>query len=183
MMQARDFEPRLFVKKLLNVFVDICLLRAAPQDLPASTFLLFVTAVLGVITGTVTIVETFGGVANAFMAQLIDLGLLVLFLKLGLSYRNLTSRFLQSATALFGSGFLVNLVAMPLQLLIDGDPSASLLSEIGVLLYVFLMVWAIVIVAHVFRHTFELRFLGGTVLAIGYFLFLNLVIQVLFPVG
>jgi hypothetical protein len=183
MMQATDFEPRLFVKKLLNVFVDICLLRAAPQDLPASTFLLFVTIVLGVITGTITLVETLGGVGNAFMAQLADLGLLVLFLKLGLTYRNLSSRFLQSATALFGCGFLVNLVAMPLQLLIGEDPSASVLAELGVLLYVFLMVWAIVIVAHVFRHTFELRFLGGTILAIGYFLFLNLVVQVLFPVG
>ncbi|MET0013918.1 MAG: hypothetical protein ABW088_09725 [Sedimenticola sp.] len=171
------------MKRLLNVFIDICLLRAGPQDLPASGFLMLWTAVLGLITGTIVIVGDFGGPANALMAQLMDLVLVVVLLRIGLEFTGLQARFVQSATALFGTGVMVNLVSMPLQLMIGEDPAASPLGQIGVLLFLFLAVWAIVIIAHILRYTFQITFLGGSALAILYFFLINGLVQALFLGG
>jgi hypothetical protein len=173
----------IFVNKLVNAFVDICLLRAGPQDLPASGFLLVLTAVLGVITGTVVLYDSFGDAGQALMAQLLDLAFMLLFLRLGLSYRRKEARLLQSATAVFGSGVVMNLVSMPVQLLIGNDPAGSVLGELGVLLYLFLLVWVIVVIAHILRHAFEIKFVAGSLLAIGYFLLINWLVQLFFPVA
>jgi hypothetical protein len=171
------------VGKLLNIFVDICLLRAGPQDLPASGFLLVVTALLGLLTGALVIVESFGSVFYALLAQLLDLLLLVSLLRTGLAYRGLATRFPQAATALFGSSALINLVTMPVQLLIGEDPSASLGGELGVLFYLFLLVWALVVIGHIVRHSFDIRFSGGILIALAYFLLINWLVQIFFPVA
>lgn len=77
------------MKRLLNVFVDICLLRAGPQDLPASGFLMLWAAVLGLVTGTISIVDDIGGPINALLAQLMDLVLLMVLLRLGLEFKGM----------------------------------------------------------------------------------------------
>jgi len=59
------------VGKLLNVFFDICLLRAGPQVLPASSFLLMATAILGLVTGTMVVADAFGDPFSGFLAQLL----------------------------------------------------------------------------------------------------------------
>ncbi|MES9965275.1 MAG: hypothetical protein ABW116_17240 [Candidatus Sedimenticola sp. 20ELBAFRAG] len=171
------------MKKLLNVFIDICLLRAAPQDLPASGFLMLWAAALGLVTGTVVIVDDFGGPANALLAQLMDLALMMSLLRLGLVLSGKGARFVQSATALFGTGIVVNLVSMPLLLMMGDDPAASPLGGLGVLLFMFLAVWAIVIIAHILRHAFEITFLGGSTIAILYFFLINGLVQALFLGG
>ncbi len=169
--------------KLLNIFVDICLLRAGPQDLPTSRFLAVIAALLGLLTGALVIVESFGSVLYALFAQLLDLLLLLTLLRIGLVYRRLGARFLQVATALFGSSALINLVTMPLQLLIGEDPSTTLGGELGVLLYLFLLVWALVVIGHILRHAFDIRFSGGILVALVYFLMINWLVQIFFPVA
>lgn len=171
------------VGKLLNIFVDICLLRAGPQDLPASRFLLGVAILLGLLTGALLIVDSFGSVFSALLAQILDLLLLMALIRFGLAYRGLAPRFLQVATALFGSSALINLVTMPVQLLIGEDPSASLAGELGVLLYLFLLVWALVVIGHILRHAFDIRFGGGILIALAYFLLINWLVQTFFPVA
>lgn len=171
------------VNKLINVFVNICLLRAGPQDLPASSFLMLLTAVLGLMTGTVVLGSAFNNPFEALLAQLMDLIFLVLFLRLGLTYKRIEARFLQSATALFGCGVLINIAIMPVQLMMGGDPAASALGQVGVLFFLLLSVWTLVVIAHVFRHTFETNFLAGSMLAIGYFIFINWLVQLFFTVS
>jgi hypothetical protein len=168
--------------RLLNIFVDICLLRAGPQDLPASGFLLILSILLALFTGALVIVESFGSVFNALLAQSMDLLLLMALLRIGLTYRRLGARFLQLATALFGSSALINLVTMPVQLLIAEDASASLGGELGVLLYLFLLVWALVVIGHILAQGFEIRFGGGILIALVYFLMINWLVQIVFPV-
>lgn len=171
------------MKKLLNLFVDICLLRATPQDLPASAFLFLLTAVFGLISGTIVIVGSVGALVPALLAQFFDLALLALMLRLGLFLLKKQQRFFQSATALFGSGVLINLITMPLQLLMGSDPADSLIGELGVLFYLVLMIWSLVIIAHILRHSFDIRFGRGLMLAIGYFLLINWLVQGLFQTG
>jgi len=167
--------------RLLNLLVDIALLRAGPQALPASQFLLLLTALLGLVTGTVVIVGAMGGPVQALLAQLLDLGLLLGLLYMATTLSGRSGRFLQAATALLGTGVLINLITMPLQLLIGDDPNQSSFGGLAVLLYLLLIPWTLLILAHVLRHTFEMRLGGGMLIALGYFLLVNWLVQLLFP--
>lgn len=169
--------------RLLNVFVDICLLRAGPQDLPVSGFLVVMTALLSLLTGTLVIVGTFGSLGTALAAQILDILLLLGLLRLVLQITGKSARLPQAASAMFGSGALINLVTMPIQLLDPGDPSASGASELSGLFYLFLIIWALVIVGHIIRHTLEIRMVSGIVLALAYFLVVNYIVQSLFTVA
>ncbi|MES9880531.1 MAG: hypothetical protein ABW185_06565 [Sedimenticola sp.] len=171
------------MKKLINLFIDICLLRSAPQDIPTSTFLLAVSVFFGLTTGTLVISDTFGGVVPAFLAQLIDLMMVYMLLHFALRFLGKSERLVQAATALFASGTIINLLSMPLQLLVSSDPDASATVGLGALLYLMLMLWGMLIVAHILRHTFEVRFGHGLLISIGYFLLVNAVVSSLFQVG
>ncbi len=168
--------------RLLNLFVDICLLRAGPEHLPASMFLLLITALLGLLTGTVVIVASFGGVFPALQAQLLDLLLLLGLLRAGLLARGLQARFPQSAAALLGSGVVINLLVMPLQLTIGDDPVSPTIEGLAALLYLALLLWSMVVMGNILRHTFDIRLSTGIVLSLGYFLFINWLVQTLIPV-
>ncbi len=173
-------EKKAAVKKLINLFVDISLLRAAPQDLPAASLLVTLTLLLNLLTGTIVIVGHFGSLIPALLAQLMDLSLLALAVWLLLSYQKHQGRFNQAVTALFGCGVLVNLVAMPIQLMIGDEPKASPVGGLGVLLYIGLMIWGLVIVAHILRHTLATRFGNGMLLSIGYFMIINWLVDLFF---
>ena len=168
--------------RLLNVFVDICLLRAGPQDLPGSAFLLLLTALLSLLTGTIVIVGTFGSLDTALAAQSLDILLLLGLLRLVLQLTGKSARFQQTASALFGSGVLINLVTMPLQLLGPGDPSASTAGEFSGLFYLVIIIWALVIVGHIIRQALEIRMAAGLAIALVYFLAVNYIVQSLFTV-
>ncbi|HXK56931.1 MAG: hypothetical protein KDI74_05210 [Gammaproteobacteria bacterium] len=169
--------------RLLNVFVDICLLRAGPQDLPGSHFLVLLTASLSLLTGTLVIVGTFGSLDTALAAQLLDILLLLGLLRLVLQLTGKSARFPQTASALFGSGVLINLVTMPLQLLGSADSPASSGGGLSGLFYLALVIWALVIVGHIIRHTLEIRIAAGIAIALGYFLIVNYIVQSLFTVA
>ncbi len=145
-------------------------------------FLLVASALIGLATGTVVIAETFGGLANALSAQLLDLLLLLGLLRGGLGILGKEARFLQTGTAMFGTGALINLVTMPIQLLVDSNPSGSFMHDLGALLYIVLIIWAVVILGHILRNAFEIRLWGGILIALNYFLLINWLIQtLLFP--
>ncbi|HHH39477.1 MAG TPA: hypothetical protein ENK50_07875 [Sedimenticola sp.] len=166
--------------RLLNLFVDICLLRAGPQQLPASRFLLLLTLLLSLVTGTLVLVEGFG-LFPALAAQALDLLLLLGLMRAALIVRGMGARFLQAGTALFGSSVLINLLVMPLQLAIGDDPAASGFSELAVLLYLVLLLWSVVVMGHILRHAFEIRLAAGILLSLGYFLLVNWLVQALIP--
>ena len=107
--------------------------------------------------------------------------LLATLLYIGLSIMKLQARFHQSATALFGTGVLINLLFMPLELVMDEDPSLSLMAELASILILFLVIWALVVMAHIIRHTFDIRFSGGMLIAVAYFLLINWVVVGLLP--
>lgn len=166
--------------RLLNLFVDICLLRAGPQDLPASRFLLWLTGVASLITGTLVIIEGLGGVGRALLAQLLDLVLLLVLLRAALTATARGGRFLQTASALFGTGTFINMVTMPLQLTMGDEPLSSPFGGLAAVLYLLMIVWALLVMGHILRHAFEIRLGAANLIALGYFFVINWLIQSLF---
>ena len=151
------------LKALLNYFVDLCLLRAGPQDLASSPPLLILTTLANIAVGVVMIADARGGGFNALAESGFEAGLMLAALYLGLQVRKLLPRFTQTATALMGSGLLLGLLALPLVSWSQRSES----SEAGLLLML-LILWSMVVMGHILRHSFEIRFNLGLGVAVLY---------------
>ncbi len=180
---AHEFYWTKIVNLLLKLFVDICLLRAKPQDVPASSTLLILTVVLAFFSGMVSISSTVHGSTQAVIISLMDVAITLILLSLFLNLMNLSSRLLQSATAMFGSGTIINLVSLPVMGLMNSGPDNPGYQLLGALFYFALLIWSLVVMAHIVRHSFNLNLTGGILIAIGYFLLIKTLIQTFMPAG
>jgi hypothetical protein len=165
------------VLKLLNFFVDLCLLRSAPQDLPASQPLLAAVLAVNALAGILLGVQTWAGAGVALAATVLDIGLLLGLLFIALQLRGVTPRFVQAATALLGAGTLFTLIAMPLQPLL-GAPEEI---EVAALLYLALLIWVQLVYGHVLRHALNLSLVAGVGLALIYTFTSAVLIELFFP--
>lgn len=162
---------------LLKYFWSLCLLRAKPQDAPASHALLTLTFIANLLVGGVLLSGTFGGVARATTAALADNLLLMGFVWLLLRWRGWSPRFVQTVTALLGSGLILGLISFPLQMGIGPDPQQNQVAVWVGLFLLLLLVWIHLVMGHIFRHTFELPFGGGVLLAVVFNIFSTMLIQ------
>jgi hypothetical protein len=139
--------------KLLMFFVDLCRLRSAPQDLPHSLPLLSVTTLVYAFMGfTVSSLEQSFG--YALFATLVDVALFAALAFVSLWITGHTERFIQTFTALTGTGALFNLMGLPLiamlQQVPEGEPSNLSLLLLG------LIIWNIVVIGHILRHALNM---------------------------
>jgi len=100
------------MKLLLIRFIEICLLRAGPQDLPASSVLLVATLAVYSMAGLLlSLLNT--TLAYALLLTIVDMLLLAGLLYLVLLLRTRTTRFVQALTALAGTGAILEMSAWP----------------------------------------------------------------------
>lgn len=171
------------MKLLLLRFIDICLLRAGPQDIPTSSVLMLLS---------ITVYCTVGFFLYLVNADLIHALILTgvdIVLMAGLAYvilwvRMLTTRYVQTLTALAGTGTLLAMIAWPvlywLQLPAAGpNPEPSLLSPILWIWWAWLL-WNLVVVGHILRHALSTTFFVGALLSLSYFFISYSVNRVLF---
>jgi len=168
--------------RLLQRVFDICLLRAGPQDLPASRFLL----VLGVLA--------YAAVGMVMSTQNLDIGQAVLLVALdgallaGLLFallwaRDLLERYQQTLTALFGTGAILQLAALPIlswqQAGLGDDTISPALMAASLLLWMWLL-WDLIVIGHILRHTLSTRLPIGVLLALAYLFISYSVTRILF---
>ncbi len=171
------------MKLLFNLFTDICLLRAKPQDVPASSTLMLLTMLAAIVSGMLGAMSLPGGLVSALMIGLLDVALTLALLQIFLAMMGLSSRLVQAATALFGTGVILNLLSLPVLWLTDVSPEHSVYQLLGVVLYFALLVWSLVIMGHILRHSFKLHLSSGVLIAIGYFMLVNTLAQMILPTG
>ncbi len=151
---------------LFNLFLDICLFRKGPQDIPASAVLLKLCLLAYGASGFLVLL--LGAPAPVALLQvLLDLVLLAGLLHLILLLGRHPSRFEQTLTALTGAGALIGLLALPLMHWIvrqgpGGDTTLPWLLMLG------LMVWSVAIIAHILRHALGTTVWAGAMYALGY---------------
>jgi hypothetical protein len=153
---------------MLATLFNICLLRANPQDLPASPTWLGLAIGAYFLTG---LIGTLAGLdwANALKVAVVSTVLLVAVMHTALLLRNLKPRVTQTLTALAGSGALMRLIA--------GAALALLHDVVPVLLLSLpFEIWAIVVYGHVLRHAFSISLPLGIGFAFLYMLFSSLVV-------
>jgi hypothetical protein len=158
---------------LIAFFFDLSRLRRAPQELPASIVLLGLTVSADLLT-SILIALTFGiDLQAGFIQGLLDTAAMFGLLQISLLFVNKSARLIQTATALAGVRTVISLVMfVPLQWVVPSviHPNATNpdLLLIGLLLLTSIALWSILATAHILRHTFDLHFGQGLLLAISY---------------
>ncbi|MES9992072.1 MAG: hypothetical protein ABW098_08970 [Candidatus Thiodiazotropha sp.] len=166
------------MKALLNSAVDLCLLRSAPQDLPASIHLFWLLLILNLLVGTLIVLDAQFGLFRALVENLFALTLMLGLLAAILTISGRLSRFKQTAIAMLLSGLLLSLLALPLVAWRHRSESAE--SE---LLLLVIFIWSILVLGHIIRHAFEISFNLAIAIGLLYNILAWSIMSQLFPVA
>ena len=150
---------------ILKKFLDICLFRAAPQDLPYSTFLLLLSL------GGYFIVGIILSLFEWTLLKSIAIVLMDLVLLAGLSYlilwiRLSTDRYVQTLTALAGSGIILELAGLPVYALKYVVDSGAIVVAAIFWIWVF---WNLAVFGHVMRYALSTTMWTGAMMSLLYF--------------
>lgn len=138
---------------LLNVFIDLCRLKAAPQDLPYSQFLMALTIAAYLLLGLgISSMEQSLGLA--LLSAGVDTGLMIGLAYLGLWIKSAKERLVQTTTALCGTGAIFEFISWPLVGLLQ-QASDDSPNSLGLLLILF-FVWIIAVIGNILRHALEM---------------------------
>lgn len=151
--------------EVIRRLLGICLLQNGPQDLPASWDLLVIAVAVDVALGYPAAMAY--SPSEHTVAQ-IALGTLVAgaFVYAAVNAVGHGGRFLQTATAVFGTDALITLLALPIALtMAPGPRTATTMADLGILA---MGIWNILILGHILRHALSVTLGVGVALALGY---------------
>jgi hypothetical protein len=160
---------------LLNLFLRMWVLRANPQDLPASRTLTHALVALYVI---VSIVSMFGqlGVPRALAAAIIDTTLLIAPVIALLAISGFPERSYQTVSAILGASTVLVLALVILGAVISTQHSLQVSQLLA-------LAWYVLIFGHVLRQAVSLPVLLGATFAFIYVMVSDGLIRALFLSG
>lgn len=158
------------MRAIFHLFLDICLFRKGPQDLPASNALLKLSLLLYGLSGLIILLIDMNqiGLFSATLLTLFDIILLAVLSYSVLYVLGYSSRFTQTLTALAGVGLLLQMVVIPLslwtrqELVIRGNP------EFPIMMRFVLLGWAIAVMGHILKDAFSTSRVIGVLYAVAY---------------
>jgi hypothetical protein len=172
----------LSLRAIVDPFIQICLLRQGPQDLPTSSILLAITLIAHTVMSIVLSHVSLGAL-SALLAGVLDTVLLVVLSGTLLYVRQRNARVVQTVTALAGTGAIITLLALPLSGWLHGVDQAAGEGGFALLLLLILTGWSLAIAGHIFRHALSVPYFIGLVLAVAFYWISISVFRALFPVG
>lgn len=170
------------MSRLILLWLDICLLRVGPQDLPHSRVLLGLAMTGYTLVSFLLSLPAYPSLDAAQLA-LMDSILLVGFVAATLLLSGKFARFTQTLTALSGTGMLLGLLALPVVRLLTADQLAGQASPLAAILWLVLFGWNLVVLAHIMRHALSAGFFVALGIAVLYTLFAMQILDALFPMS
>jgi hypothetical protein len=156
------------VQALIRFYVELCLLRRAPQDLPASAALFWTVLAAELAVGLAVGLAAGLPLGTSLAQDLLEAGLMLGALYAGLYFTRHLGRFVQAATALLGTSALISLAALiPLSLNPTGSKETDA-AALGAVLLLGLMIWSTVVAGHILRHTFAISLAQGAAIAVAF---------------
>jgi hypothetical protein len=142
----------------IKTLLGICLFSANPQDLPQSRHFLagcVIAAMLVLLVGyNILPTETNPVVLAASHVLLIGASWMILLL-----FSKKVERWLQSASAIYGTSAILNLVSLPMiasnDQLVSPDPTAG--PGFTIFAFVSLWIWEIAVTARIIRESLEIK--------------------------
>ncbi len=163
-----------------KAFLDICLLRKGPQDLPKSTELLVLSLFMYTLIDVLLTVQS-RPFEYALMVSFVDVGFLLLVTFLILKQHKHLERWHQTMTALFGTGVILGIFIFPLVFGGFQNQYEAWLQQIIVLLFLIMVIWNVAVLAHIVRHAISTSIGIAIMIAILYIWMSSLLITMLFP--
>lgn len=149
-------------------FWKIATLKEGPQILPVSGLLLILVLAVNLVMDLVnlSIVADADQVVLMMLSASYSLALMITLSAIMwvMKYQN---RIIQTLTALFGSGFIISLFALPFLVLVGNYGDKPNFFSIFILA---INIWSLAVTANIFRHALSVSLLLAWVLAFGYFL-------------
>ncbi len=161
-------------------FFDICLLQKRPQDLPASIDFLFI-CLLSYTTASILLAVPTQTFINAVLAGSVETVLVMLITYLLLILKSKKERWLQTITALSGTGTIFGILALPLFYWIAYTANAKSNQAPVYILVISLIVWNIVVMAHILRHALTVSFTTGVLVSLAYLYIIISIIAMIAP--
>jgi len=163
--------------QLLRFWLKLCLLRAAPQDLPAPNWLLGFSVLCYAVISVLAMTLSYGFSVGVRVA-LLEAGLLVVFVAALLYLLNKPARIRQTLSALTGSGALLGLPAVLLAMVMTPEEGTAQPVSVAWLL---LLIWNLLVTAHIMRHALSSSLAIGLGVALLYILVSTQFIVTSFP--
>lgn len=156
------------MQALIRFYFELCLLRRAPQDLPASAALFWTVLAVELAVGLAVGLAARLPLGASLVQDALEAGLMLAALYASLHLTQRSGRFLQAASALLGTNALISLVALvPLALSPTGSEKTDA-AALGALLLLALMVWSLVVTGHILRHAFVINLPQGIGVALAF---------------
>jgi len=140
--------------KLILKFIDICLFKAGPEDIPANNQLLQ-WALLTYFVVSVLINQIDMSFRVSIWTSLSELVVLMAFLYTLLRVNGYLLRYRQSLIALAGTGSLLGLLALPLLSAFHQYADQTNTNNFLLFALMLVMLWSLMVTAHIFRKTLE----------------------------
>ena len=167
---------------LIHPFVQICLLRMKPQDLPSSGTL------LALVLAAHTLVGVAVAAVNLRFGQALAAGVIDTALMCGLTVgllmlRTLRERTVQTLTALAGAGAVIGFVAYPVSIWLHDAHQANEPSPALGILLLGVLGWSLVVSAHIFRHALSAPYYVGLLISVVFYWISVRILSGLFPLA
>ncbi len=154
--------------RVIQIYWNICMLRAGPQDLPASHVLL-AAALLAYAAVAVLIAHTIlPNYSAAALAAAVDTLLLAVLSRGLLWARMLTKRWNQTCSALAGTGCIFEIILWPINIWQHAISNSEPRFSLPLVLVLTILVWNVAVIAHILRHALTTSLFNGALLAVLY---------------
>jgi len=154
------------VQQLVKLFWEICLLRKGPQDVPAAHILFWLLLLAGLLVDLVIAVN-FVDFQQALLVVLANTVVLFGVVMLLLFLLGFSNRVVQTLTTLIGTGLVFSGIRLPVMILVKLAPQNA---GIFGMVEIFILVWSLVVIAHILRHALSIQLFLAGALAFGYFM-------------
>ena len=141
---------------LLQRFFQICLFKAGPADIPVSHWLFKLVLLIYFLVGVV-VSQIDHEFIISLVASLADTTLLIVTCWFLLSVKGLGSRFLQTVTAMAGTGSVLGVIGIPVFWLFRQVEPHGQLTSLVLLMVLVVMIWSMLVTAHIFRNALDIK--------------------------
>ena len=136
-------------------FVDLCLFKSGPEDLPASQSVLKITllvylivSVLVGLTNTDWMISIWTGLTETIFMMLV--------LWLILQFRGGQARYVQTLTAMAGSQIILGLISIPILWQFYQLEEIEQPKSLAMMLIMIVLFWSLMVTAHIFRKSLDI---------------------------
>ncbi|PHS22340.1 MAG: hypothetical protein COA83_11930 [Methylophaga sp.] len=153
--------------EIISRFIDLCLFRASPSDVPASAWLLKITLLSYFVLSL--IVNKLDNTWNtSFFVSLADIAVMVIIVGLLLTFRGFQSRYTQVIIALAGAGCCMAIIGFPIIWWFFQIEPEQQTASFALLMMVVLLIWSLMVMAQIFRHSLEVKSATAMLITIAY---------------